>query len=104
MKVLVCIEERAGGIRKPSLEAITAAQSLGASEIIGCAIGSELNPKVLNLPVATLAVVKDPKLEKYSSHAYAKAIAEAAKATDADVVIIPATGRGKDLAPRVAVM
>jgi electron transfer flavoprotein alpha subunit len=53
--------------------------------------------------ISKIYVVEDSRFTHYSSRAAGKAVAETAKASNADVVIIPATGRGKDLAPRVAI-
>jgi electron transfer flavoprotein alpha subunit len=50
-----------------------------------------------------VVVADDPRLEKYSSTAYAKVIAGVAKQEHADVVLISATAMGKDCGPRVAV-
>ncbi|MEO6940891.1 MAG: electron transfer flavoprotein subunit alpha/FixB family protein [Candidatus Kapaibacterium sp.] len=107
MHILVYLEERNGQIRKPSLEAITAAQALGATTISGCIVGakaSELaNASLATLAIATVYTADDAKLANYSSRATAHAVAEIANKAGADVVLIPATGRGKDLAPRVAI-
>src|SRR5256885_16315661 len=107
MNILIYFEERNGQIRKPSYEAIQAARSFGASTISAVIVSTNassiINEVVKKSGVSTIYVVEDSHFDHYSSRAVGKAIAEAAKAADADVVIIPATGRGKDLAPRVAI-
>jgi electron transfer flavoprotein alpha subunit len=107
MNILVYFEERNGVIRKPSFEAIEAGRSIGAATISAVIVtakaSSVLSEQVKKSGVTKIYVAEDPRFLHYSSRAAGKAIAEAAKAAGADVVIIPATGRGKDLAPRVAV-
>ncbi len=107
MNILVYFEERNGAVRKPSLEAIEAAKSLGASAIsaviVGTASASALSDAAKKAGASTIYTVDDARFSEYSSKAAAKAIAEVAKTCNADAVIIAATGRGKDLAPRVAI-
>lgn len=106
MNVLVYLEERNGQIRKPSLEAISAAQSLGATSINAVVVGSTSGTTAQQaqaLGFQNVYVVHEQRLEQYSSRATAKAIAEAAKQAGAETVIVAATSRGKDLAPRVAI-
>jgi electron transfer flavoprotein alpha subunit len=107
MNILIYFEERNGSVRKPSLEAITAAKSLGASTInavvVSANAGSVLTDAVKKAGVSKIYTVEDPRLANYSSKAAAKAVAQAAIHSNAEVVIVSATGRGKDLAPRVSV-
>lgn len=107
MNILVYFEERNGAIRKPSFEAIQAAKSIGGQNIsaviVGANVSSVLSDQVKKSGVSKIYVVEEPRFAHYSSRAAGKAVAEAAKAANADVVIVPATGRGKDIAPRVAV-
>ena len=107
MNILVYFEERNGQIRKPSLEAVEAAKSLGANAIsavvVGSGVSATLSYQVKKAGAQKIYTVEDSRFNEYSSRAAAKSIAEVAKQIGADVVIIPATSRGKDLAPRVAV-
>lgn len=107
MNILVYFEERNGAIRKPSFEAIEAAKSIGAATISAVIVTANasaiLTDAVKKSGISKIFVVEDTRFAHYSSRAAGKALAEAARASGADVVIIPATGRGKDLAPRVAV-
>jgi electron transfer flavoprotein alpha subunit len=106
MNVLIFLEERNGQIRKPSLEAISAAQSMGATAINAVAVGptsATTAEQAKALGFQNIYTVNEARLEQYSSRATAKAIAEAAKTAGANTVIIAATSRGKDLAPRVAI-
>jgi electron transfer flavoprotein alpha subunit len=47
--------------------------------------------------------VNEARLSNFSAKATAKALAEAAQSASADVVLVGATQRGKDVAPRVAI-
>jgi len=107
MNILVYFEERNGLVRKPSFEAIEAARSIGATSIsaviVSANVSSVISDYVKKSGVSKIYVVEDSRFVHYSSRAAGKAVTEAAKAANAEVIIIPATGRGKDIAPRVAV-
>ena len=107
MNIVVYLEERNGQVRKPSVEAINAAKALGATTISAAVIGAN-TPAIIehakSLDVASIYVVDDSKFANYSSHATAKALAEIVKVAGGEVVLVGATGRGKDLAPRVTVL
>ena len=79
---------------------------MGATQINAVVVGSTSGTTAQtaqSLGVQNVYVAHDQRLEHYSSRATAKAIAEAAKQAGADTVIVAATSRGKDLAPRVAI-
>jgi electron transfer flavoprotein alpha subunit len=106
MHILVYLEERNGQIRKPSLEAITAAKSLGASKISAAIVATNTSPIIEQakaLDVSEIFVVEDAKFANYSSHATSKGLSQIVQQSGAEVIIIGATGRGKDLAPRLTV-
>jgi electron transfer flavoprotein alpha subunit len=105
MNILVYLEERNGHICKPSLEAIGAARALGGNVIAGIvgADTSALAGQAKKLNVSSIYCVSDARLANYSSRATGRALAEIARQSAAEVVLIGATGRGKDLAPRVAI-
>ncbi len=104
MNILVYLEERNGHIRKPSLEAIGAAHALGGN-VIAAIVSADaaLVEQAKKLNVSAVYSVSDGRLANYSSRATGHALAEVAKQAVADVILIGATGRGKDLAPRVAI-
>ncbi len=105
MNILVYLEERNGQIRKPSLEAIGAAHGLGGTvsvAIIGSAPSAVID-QARKLNVSAIYTASEPRLAEYSSSATGCALAAIAKQAGADVVLVGATGRGKDLAPRVAI-
>lgn len=104
MNIVVFLEERNGRIRKPSLEAISAAHALGGT-VIGAIVGGDVSAlaseaKALNL--SAIYTASDSRLANYSSRATGRAVAEIAKQAKADIALVAATARGKDLAPRVA--
>ena len=104
MTIVVYLEERNGRIRKPSLEAISAARAVGGS-IIGAIVAgdaSALAGQTKALDLTAIYSASDVRLANYSSLATSRALAEIAKQANADIVLIAATARGKDLAPRVA--
>ncbi len=107
MNILVYFEERNGQVRKPSFEAIEAARNIGAHNITAVIVTSNaagiLSDAVKTSGASKVYVVENANFANYSSKAAAKAVAEVAKQCGANIVIVPATGRGKDLAPRVAV-
>jgi electron transfer flavoprotein alpha subunit len=105
--VLVFVERRAGQIKRPSLQALTAARrhalhggSLHALVLGpgGDACASELAP----YGVDRVYHVADPSLELYAPEAYAACLAQAARVSGAAVVVLAATAMGKDLAARTA--
>jgi electron transfer flavoprotein alpha subunit len=109
MKILVVAEQRDGKLKKPSFEAVRAAKSVADqlnAEVIGIVVGENVKPMAAELGgfgASRVIVAESPKLAQYSSTAYTKVVADAAQKEGADVVMIPATAFGKDLAPRVAV-
>jgi electron transfer flavoprotein alpha subunit len=108
MKILVYIEQRENKVKKSSLEALSAAKDLSgklSAEVVALIIGGDVTSSAGELAkygAGKILSAQDPKLEKYSSSAYSKVIAEAVKKENADLVIISATSLGKDLAPRIA--
>ncbi|GAB4160049.1 MAG: electron transfer flavoprotein subunit alpha/FixB family protein [Planctomycetota bacterium] len=98
MKVLVYIEQKDGAVRESSLEALGAAQSLAASEITGLFFGRQ--DSVDSLGVSAVLVASEPN--NWSPEVIADTIASIAKNDGHDAVVIAATSRGKEIAPRVA--
>lgn len=109
MKILVFAEQRDNKFKKPAFEAIhtasTVAEQLGG-EVIGLVIGGAVQsiaPALGGYGAARVCVAEDSRLMMYSPTAYATIIAAVAQSQQVNVVILPATSMGKDLAPRVAV-
>ncbi|HCA80736.1 MAG TPA: electron transfer flavoprotein subunit alpha [Bacteroidetes bacterium] len=109
MKILVFAEQRENKFKKPAFEAVRAARNVAdqlGGEVIGLVIGGAVQSIAATLGgygATRVCVAEDPRLAMYSPTAYAKIIAAVAQAQQADVVMLPATSMGKDLAPRVAV-
>lgn len=107
-KILVLLEQRNGQIKKASFEAAKAgsdfANKLG-SDVVGLVIGNEVGDieKTGNYGVPKVVHLKNTELENYSASAYTKIVADFIKAESVDIVLIPNTSLGKDLAPRIAV-
>lgn len=107
-KILVCLEQRNGVVKKSSYEAARVGKEF--ADKLGCdveavVIGSEVNDlgKVGGYGVKKVTHYKNPDLELYSSSGYSKLIAEHAESAGADILLFSATALGKDLAPLVAV-
>ncbi|MCZ7557133.1 MAG: electron transfer flavoprotein subunit alpha/FixB family protein [Bacteroidia bacterium] len=108
MNILVIAEQRDNTVKKASFEAVRAAAKLagqlGAS-VTGMLIGgsAEAAASLGGYGATKVLHVADERLALYSSAAYATAVTTAAAKENADIVILPATSMGKDLAPRLAV-
>jgi electron transfer flavoprotein alpha subunit len=109
MKIIAFAEQRENKLKKPAFEAVRTARSIAdqtGGEVTALVIGSQVQAIASELGgygANKILVVEQPRLEKYSSTAYAKVIAEVVKKEQASVVLLPATALGKDCAPRVAV-
>ncbi len=104
--VLVFAERRDGQIKRPALEAVSTAARLagttgGRVDVLALGPGaSDCAAEVAGYGADRLLTVEAAELELYAAQAYAACLAEAAKAAEAAVVLVPATIMGKDLAPR----
>lgn len=106
--ILIIGEGRGDSLRKVSYELVTVAQNL-----VG-AIGGQIQGAVLGHNVAAWAqslaqtgvtkvfVVDDPALEKFAPESYATALAEIVKNAQPAVVLIGASGWGKEVSARAA--
>jgi electron transfer flavoprotein alpha subunit len=108
MSILVVTEQRDGKVKKASYEAVRTAAKIagemgttvtavlfGADEAAAKGMGGYGAAKTLH--------IADDRLNLYANGAYVNAVAQAAEKEGADVVMMPATALGKDLAPRLAV-
>ncbi|MFA6468243.1 MAG: electron transfer flavoprotein subunit alpha/FixB family protein [Bacteroidota bacterium] len=109
MKILAFAEQRNGQFKKTAFEVVKAAKTVSdqlQGETIAVVIGNgcaSIADQLGGFGAARVIVVDDPRLELYSATAYAKIIAEVAKTESAEIVFLPASEMGKDVAPRVAV-
>ncbi|MCC6865361.1 MAG: electron transfer flavoprotein subunit alpha/FixB family protein [Ignavibacteria bacterium] len=107
-KILAFIESRDNKIKNSGFEtastALKLANDIGA-EVEVLLIGNGVNAVAGELSaygIKKILIADDPRLEKYSTTAYSKVAAEAAKQRGADFIILSATAMGKDIAPRLS--
>lgn len=106
--VLVVAEVREGELKKVTLEMIgkgrEIAQTLGGGVNV-VLLGSGVSPladKVGHYGVQTIYLADDPVLKNYTPEGYTKVFTDLIKESDPAVVLLAASTRGKDLAPRMA--
>lgn len=107
-KILAFVESRDNKIKNSGFEtaatALKLASDLGAeAEIL--LIGNDVSAAASELGaygIKKVLLAEDTKLEKYSTTAYSKLVAETAKQRGADVIILSASAMGKDISPRVS--
>lgn len=109
MAVLFFVETSNGKVKKNSFEAASfAAQVAGklGTEAIGLSLGSANDGELANLGIYGAKKVvhaANAAFDNFDAGVYAKAIADAADKTGADVVVLSMSLTGKAVAPRVAV-
>ncbi len=109
MKVLAFAEQREGKFKKVAFEVTQAAsrvaKSLGA-ELVTVVLGNSVQgiaPTLGAYGATRVIVAEDPRLQLYSTTAYSTLLTAIAQKEQADVLLLPASQMGKDLAPHVAV-
>jgi len=106
--ILVFIEHKNCVLNKTSLEAITAAQSIGkdlrlpVSAVIPCDKDCALAHEIAGYDLEKVIVAKNEKLATYTPDAYADAWTEVIKATSPQYVVMAHTYQVRDFAPKVA--
>ncbi len=109
MKVLAFAEQRDNKFRKSSFETVQAAKKIAEqlnAEFIALVVGSGVGTiagELAHYGASRVVAVDDPSLAQHSNSAYAKVIAEIAKKEEANLIFLPASQMGKDIAPRIAV-
>jgi electron transfer flavoprotein alpha subunit len=109
MKILVFAEQRNGQFKKVAFEVVKAAKTIADqlhAEVIALVVGNNTASFAGQLGgygASKVILVEHPTLELYSTTAYAKVIAEIAAEESAEVLLLPASAMGKDVAPRLAV-
>jgi len=106
-EVLVFVERRDGQIKRPSLQALSAARRhvRGTATLHAVALGpgaEDCADELATYGVDRLHYLSDPLLERYAPEAYAACLAQAAGDAKASVILLAATAMGKDLAARAA--
>lgn len=107
-KILAFVESRDNRIKNSGFEtastALKIANELG-SDVEVLLIGSGVSSIAGELGaygIKKVITADNPNLEKYSTTAYSKILAEAAKQRGADIIILSATAMGKDMSSRVS--
>src|SRR6188768_2349177 len=106
--ILVFVEHKNCVLNKTSLEAITAAQSigkdlgLGVTAVIPCDKDCSLAQEIAGYNIEKVFVAKNEKLGIYTPDGYADAWQEVIKATNPQYVVMAHTYQVRDFAPKVA--
>ncbi|MEG8947549.1 electron transfer flavoprotein subunit alpha/FixB family protein [Rosettibacter firmus] len=106
-KVLVILEQRNGKIKKSSFEAVKVASEISSRinyETEAVIIGNNIEniEETGNYGVSNVVHFRNPELENYSTSAYKKILLEHINSTNPEIIIIPGTSLGKDLAPHIS--
>ncbi|MDO8348727.1 MAG: electron transfer flavoprotein subunit alpha/FixB family protein [Planctomycetota bacterium] len=108
--IVVIAEVRGATLKRPSLEAVTAALQLAAATggkvtVVACGAGIDAACAELARSGAHKVIAIDgPTFANYCGDAWSKAIAAQAKASGASAVVMAHTAMGKDLLPRVSAL
>jgi len=104
--VMVFIDEREGKVKKPSLEALSAARKLAdqlQEQVTAVRIGDgEATENLAHFGADAIMCVQHELLQTYSTEGYCAAVVEAAKKVDPRLILSSASAMGRDLMPRVA--
>ncbi len=106
--ILVFIEHKDCALNKTSLEAITAAQSIGkdlglkVSAVIPCDKDCALAQEISQYDLEKVIVAKNDKLGIYTPDGYTDAWEQVTKATNPQYVIMAHTYQVRDFAPKLA--
>jgi electron transfer flavoprotein alpha subunit len=106
--VMTIVEQRDGEIRKISYEILSEARRLADSlgqEVTTILLGSNIKdkaPVLGHFGADKVLVADDPRLQTYTTDAYAVVIAELVKAHDPAILLLGASAQGKDLAARLS--
>jgi len=106
--ILVFVERRDGQVKRPSLEAISVASQMAATlggslDVLALGPGAaDCAGEVGRFGARRLYHAEDAVLETYAPEAYSACLGEAAKASEAQVILAAATVMGKDLSARTA--
>lgn len=107
-KILVYLEAKDNQLKRSSYELITAAKDFSGktqAQVVGLLVGgNEAQAKTAGeYGLTEVILANDASLSEYSSTAYAKVIADMAKAESCNTVLFSANAAGLELAPRVAI-
>lgn len=109
MSILVFIEHKDGALNKTSLEAITAAQTIGkeigqnVTAVICAASGvDELAGQIASYDIEKVIVAQNDKLNTYTPDGYADAMTQIVKTVGPQYIILSHTYQVRDFAPKLA--
>jgi electron transfer flavoprotein alpha subunit len=107
--ILIFAEQRGGQLHPGAVQAVGAAAVLAGKtggRVLAALVGQSVEGLVGTLEQAGAAVVyvaDDARLALYNPLTYARALTKIIEQADPQIVLLPATFMGRDLAPRVAV-
>ena len=106
--ILAFAEQRDGKLRKVASEVVSEGRRLAdatkrdlAVALVGEAV-EDLAGGLTACGADLVLTISDPKLARYAPMAYARALEQAVKEASAEVVLLPASAMGRDLAARLA--
>jgi len=110
--VFAFAESRGGALRRPALEAVTAARTIadatGGGEVHAMLVGApgvaSLAPKLGAHGADVVVVVEHAAFDRYVPESFAATVAARVKSGAYRAAVFSASAQGKDLAPRVAAM
>lgn len=109
MSILVFIEHKDGALNKTSLEAITAAQTIGKEigqsiTAVICATRGvdDLAGQIASYEIEKVIVAQNDKLSTYTPDGYADAMTQIVKTVNPQYVIMSHTYQVRDFAPKLA--
>jgi electron transfer flavoprotein alpha subunit len=105
MKILAYLESVEGSLRKTAFETVTAALQLASQSggsVVGMSIGTDASPAA-QYGLSDAIVAKHDSLAKQSPSAIAATLAQVAASENADLVLLPASSTGKEIAARLSV-
>jgi len=106
--ILVVCEQRDGEVKRVTHEALSEASRLAAAlggEVAALLVGSGVKAKAAALAAygaKRVFVADDAKLGTYAVEAYTNVAKKVCDDAKPDIILVPATSLGKDLAPRLA--
>lgn len=106
--ILVLCEQRDGEVKRVTHEALSEASRLAAAlggEVAALLVGSGVKAKAAALAAygaKRVFVADDAKLGTYAVEAYTNVAKKVCDDAKPDIILVPATSLGKDLAPRLA--
>ncbi len=106
--IVVIAEARSGQLKKPSLEAVSAAVDLAGKidgEVVALLVGASLDAardELQSSGANRVVCIEADHLANYSGDGYCRAVVEVVGSVEPIAILMSHTAMGKDLAPRVA--